>query len=83
MNKKYLDRISFEALLKYEKLLKTTTPILIVAIAIIVICSVFTTAMRGFSTFTVIPAVFVPILYFQLTKLKKIQTEIENRRWTL
>ncbi|RYE36560.1 MAG: hypothetical protein EOP48_29505 [Sphingobacteriales bacterium] len=80
MNKKYLDQMSFEALLKYEKLLNRTTPILIVSVAVIVICNAFLILQSGFSTFTVLPAVFIPMLYFQLVKLRRIKAEVENRR---
>jgi len=79
MNKERRDQMSFEALVKYEKLIEITTIIMIVAVPIIVICGVYLTVKQGFSTFTVTPLLFVPMLILQLAKLKRIQAEVEGR----
>ena len=82
MNKEYISQMSLEALNKRAKWLGITTLCISLCVMIMAVSGIYTTIKQGFSMFTVLPAIFLPMLIMQWSSLKKIKAEIEARNTT-
>ncbi|RZK78981.1 MAG: hypothetical protein EOO92_10140 [Pedobacter sp.] len=80
MNKEYISQMSLEELNKRAKWLGITTLCIAVCVIIMAVSGVYTTIKQGFSMFTVLPAIFLPMLIMQMSSLRNVKAEIETRK---
>lgn len=72
-------KISLEELKKKEKSAQLATSLLIGMIIVQFIVGVFLTMTQGFSVFTIMPAIFLPIAVLSYNNLKKIKEAIASK----
>ncbi len=74
-----VEEMSDETLLKAEKSFRGIGIITIISFVIMAVLAVVLTAKKGFSVFTVMPVVFLPIYLNTLTTWKKNRAELKKR----
>lgn len=74
-----LEEMSDEALIKAEKAIRGISIVSIVSFVIMAVVAIFLTAKDGFSTFTVLPIVFLPIYLNTFSTWKKNRAELKKR----
>lgn len=79
MKPKSLPEMSLDELKNKEKTLKTAVTVLAVMIFLLFAIGLFLMVKRGFSVFTFLPAVFLPLFTVNLNNLKKTKSEIQSR----
>jgi len=62
-----------------EKALKTAVVILSGMLLILFAITGYLTFVKGFSVFSILPFIFLPIFLINILNLKKIRTEINSR----
>ncbi|MEN9571827.1 MAG: hypothetical protein RL172_3058 [Bacteroidota bacterium] len=77
---KPLNEMTLEELTVREKATKTSIAVMAVAIAIMAITGVYITIKNGFSVFTVMPIIFLSLLFVNVGVLKKIRQEIAAKQ---
>lgn len=80
MKSKNLKEWSVEELLKQQKTIKLVTGILIGMLSTLLILGIFLTFQeKFFNSFVVIPFALSPIVFLNLTTLKKVKEELNLR----
>lgn len=79
MKNENFSNMSLEDLRKKEKSAQLTTSLLIGMIIIQGISGVYLTITQGFSVFTIMPVVFIPIAVISYSNLKKIREVIASK----
>lgn len=79
MQKEDSHKVSLTELKKKEKSAQLLTSLLIGIIIVQVVVGIFLTVADGFSIFTFMPAVFIPVAVISYSNLKKIKNEIAKR----
>ncbi len=74
-----LEEMSDEALIKAEKAFRGIGIITIVSFVIMAVLAIFLTGRDGFSIFTVMPIVFLPIYLNTFSTWKKNRAELKKR----
>ena len=74
-----LSELSPEQLKLKEKSLKTAVSLLSGMLIVLFAITGFLSYWRGFSVFSVLPFVFLPMLLINIVNLRKIRTEIASR----
>jgi membrane-associated HD superfamily phosphohydrolase len=80
MAQKQFSEMTEEELKKRKN--ELTFAIIISAIAIIImsVTSIMSYSRKGYSTFTILPLIFIPLLTINLINLKKIKAELALRK---
>lgn len=79
MKERDLSNLTSEELKAKEKMLKTSTILILVSIAIMLICGiVFITKMRS-PIFTILPIAFLPLIITLSKQSKNIKEELQKR----
>ncbi len=73
-------QMTLEELKKKEKSTQTATYALIGIMIVQCLTGVYLTYVQGFSVFTIMPVVFIPIAVMSFGSLKKIREEIASRK---
>ncbi len=74
-----LSELSQEQLKLKEKTLKGAVGILSGMLLVLFAVTGYLTYLRGFSVFTMLPFIFLPIFLINIINLKKIRSEITSR----
>ena len=74
-----LEEMSDEALIKLEKAFRGISIITIFSFVVMVVVAIFITGKKGFSIFTVMPIVFLPIYLNAVSTWKKNRAELKKR----
>lgn len=80
MKTKQSKELSIEELQSKEKKSKIVIAIFGGMIVLMLISSMVLTMMQGFTVFSVLPVAFLPLLSVLFANLKKIQTEIAEKK---
>lgn len=76
---KQLSEMSLDELKNQEKKLRGTVGAFVGIIVIMVIAGVILTFQKGFTIFTVMPIIFLPLMTVSINNLKKVKAEISSR----
>ncbi|MES2518727.1 MAG: redox-active disulfide protein 2 [Bacteroidota bacterium] len=80
MKSKNLKEWSVEELLKQQKTIKLVTGVLIGMLSTLLIIGISLTFQeKSFASFIVIPIALLPIVFLNLTTLKKVKEELNSR----
>jgi hypothetical protein len=80
MKSKNLSELSIEELIKQQKTIKTVTSVLAVMLFVLMLLGIWLAFQKpGFLVFIVIPFTLMPLLIFNITSLKKVNTELSSR----
>lgn len=80
MAQKPLSEMSLPELEQRAKGLKFVLYFMGSAIFVMVLSGVYLTYLQGFNVFTILPFMFIAILFGSISQLKKINQEIESRK---
>jgi uncharacterized membrane protein YccF (DUF307 family) len=79
MTPQSLDTLSVDELKKKEKVVKTTTGVLIGSVIVMIGAGLYLTIEQGFNAFTILPIAFLPMLMMNFRQLKAIRAELAKR----
>jgi hypothetical protein len=80
MAQKQISEMTTEELNKNLKLMRVAIAVISASIGVMIVSSVVSYSKKGFSVFTILPLMFVPILTMNIANMKKIKTELESRK---
>ncbi len=80
MAQKQISEMTTEELNKNLKLMRVAIAVISASIGVMIVSSVVSYSKKGFSVFTVLPLMFVPILTMNIANMKKIKAELESRK---
>ncbi len=80
MAQKQISEMTTEELNKNLKLMRVAIAVISASIGVMIVSSVVSYSKKGFSVFTVLPLMFVPILTMNIANMKKIRAELESRK---
>ncbi len=69
-----------EELNRNLKLMRVAIAVISASIGVMIVSAVVSYQQKGFSVFTVLPLMFIPILTMNISNMKKIKTELESRK---
>lgn len=69
-----------EELHRNLKLMRVAIAVISASIGVMIVSSVVSYSKKGFSVFTVLPLMFVPILTMNIANMKKIKAELDTRK---
>lgn len=69
-----------EELNRNLKLMRVAIAVISASIGVMIVSSVVSYSKKGFSVFTVLPLMFVPILTMNIANMKKIKAELDTRK---
>jgi len=79
MTPQSLDTLSVEELKKKEKVVKTSTGVLLGSVILMIGAGLYLTTKQGFNAFTILPIAFLPMLMMSFKQLKAIKAELAKR----
>ncbi|GGD30774.1 redox-active disulfide protein 2 [Flavobacterium orientale] len=79
MKSKKLSERTIEELKKNEKALRILTGLLVAALTVLFIASMYITINTGFTPLVVMPITLVPVVLLNLGTINKIKKEIKSR----
>jgi hypothetical protein len=79
MTPQSLDTLSVEELKKKEKVVKTSTGVLLGSVIVMIGAGLYLTTKQGFNAFTILPSGFLPLLMMNFRQLKAIRAELAKR----
>ncbi len=80
MAQKQIFEMTTEELNKNLKLMRVAIAVISASIGVMIVSSVVSYSKKGFSVFTILPLMFVPILTMNIANMKKIKAELESRK---
>lgn len=80
MAQKQISEMSTEELNKNLKLMRIAIAVISASIGVMIVSAIVSYSKKGFSVFTVLPLMFVPILTMNIANMKKIKTELKARK---
>ncbi len=80
MAQKQISEMTTEELNKNLKLMRVAIAVISASIGVMIVSSVVSYSKKGFSVFTILPLMFVPILTMNIANMKKIKAELESRK---
>ena len=80
MAQKQISEMTTEELNKNLKLMRIAIAVISASIGVMIVSAIVSYSKKGFSVFTVLPLMFVPILTMNIANMKKIKTELESRK---
>ena len=80
MAQKQLPEMTTEELNKNLKLMRVAIAVISASIGVMIVSAIVSYSKKGFSVFTILPAMFVPILTMNIANMKKIKAELALRK---
>jgi hypothetical protein len=80
MAQKQLSEFSTEELNKNLKLLRVAIAVISASIGVMIVSAIVSYSKKGFSVFTILPLLFLPILTMNIVNMKKIKAELQARK---
>lgn len=80
MAQKQISEMTTEELNKNLKLMRVAVAVISASIGVMIISAIVSYNKKGFSVFTILPLMFVPILTMNIANMKKIKAELESRK---
>ena len=80
MAQKQISEMTTEELNKNLKLMRVAVAVISASIGVMIISAIVSYNKKGFSVFTVLPLMFLPILTMNIANMRKIKTELESRK---
>jgi riboflavin transporter FmnP len=80
MKKLDLTQLSIDELLIEQKKRKSAFTLFKFVIGIMIGSAIFSTVMKGFSFFTLLPVFFIPLAFTTKTNYDEVNKEIESRK---
>lgn len=80
MAQKQLSEMTPEELNKNLKLMRVAIAVISASIGVMIVSSIVSYSKKGFSVFTILPVMFVPILTMNIANMKKIKAELDSRK---
>lgn len=80
MAQKQLSEMTTEELNKNLKLMRVAIAVISASIGVMIVSGIVSYSKKGFSTFTILPVMFVPILTMNIANMKKIKAELDSRK---
>ena len=69
-----------EELNRNLKLMRVAIAVISASIGVMIVSAVVSYQQKGFSVFTVLPLMFVPILTMNIANMRKIKAELDTRK---
>lgn len=69
-----------EELNRNLKLMRVAIAVISASIGVMIVSAVVSYQQKGFSVFTVLPLMFVPILTMNIANMRKIKAELDSRK---
>jgi hypothetical protein len=79
MAQKQISEMTTEELTKNLKLMRVAIAVISASIGVMIVSAIVSYLKKGFTVFTVLPAMFVPILTMNIANMKKIKAELQSR----
>ncbi len=80
MAQKQISEMTTEELNRNLKLMRVAIAVISASIGVMIVSAVVSYQQKGFSVFTVLPLMFVPILTMNIANMRKIKTELDSRK---
>ena len=80
MAQKQISEMTTEELNRNLKLMRVAIAVIAASIGVMIVSAVVSYQQKGFSVFTVLPLMFVPILTMNIANMRKIKTELDSRK---
>ena len=80
MAQKQISEMTTEELNKNLKLMRIAIAVISASIGVMIVSAIVSYSKKGFSVFTVLPLMFVPILTMNIANMRKIKTELDSRK---
>jgi len=80
MAQKQLSEMTTEELNKNLKLMRVAIAVISASIGVMIVSGIVSYSKKGFSVFTILPVMFVPILTMNIANMKKIKAELDSRK---
>ncbi len=80
MAQKQISEMTTEELNKNLKLMRVAVAVISASIGVMIISAIVSYNKKGFSVFTVLPLMFLPILTMNIANMRKIKTELDSRK---
>ena len=80
MAQKQISEMTIEELNRNLKLMRVAIAVISASIGVMIVSAVVSYQQKGFSVFTVLPLMFVPILTMNIANMRKIKTELDSRK---
>ena len=80
MAQKQLSEMTTEELNKNLKLMRVAIAVISASIGVMIVSAILNYSKKGFTVFTVLPLMFVPILTMNIANMKKIKAELIARK---
>nr|WP_294908038.1 hypothetical protein [uncultured Lacibacter sp.] len=80
MAQKQISEMTTEELNRNLKLMRVAIAVISASIGVMIVSAVVSYQQKGFSVFTVLPLMFVPILTMNIANMRKIKTELQSRK---
>jgi hypothetical protein len=80
MAQKQLSEMTTEELNRNLKLMRIAIAVIAASIGVMIVSAVVSYSKKGFSVFTVLPIMFVPIFTMNIANMKKIKAELDSRK---
>lgn len=69
-----------EELNRNLKLMRVAIAVISASIGVMIVSAVVSYQQKGFSVFTILPLMFLPILMMNIANMRKIKTELQSRK---
>lgn len=80
MAQKQISEMTTEELNRNLKLMRVAIAVISASIGVMIVSAVVSYQQKGFSVFTVLPLMFVPILTMNIANMRKIKAELDSRK---
>jgi uncharacterized membrane protein len=80
MANKQLSEMSEDELLKRQKEMTVAVVLLSITVSIMLVSAIFVFIKKGFTTTTILPVAFLPLVIINFLSLKKIKAELASRK---
>ncbi|NCU06057.1 MAG: redox-active disulfide protein 2 [Chitinophagaceae bacterium] len=80
MAQKQISEMTTEELNKNLKLMRIAIAVISASIGVMIVSAIVSYSKKGFSVFTILPLMFIPILTMNIANMKKIKTELQSRK---
>ncbi|TWI83750.1 hypothetical protein IQ13_1864 [Lacibacter cauensis] len=80
MAQKQISEMTTEELNRNLKLMRVAIAVISASIGVMIVSAVVSYQQKGFSVFTILPLMFLPILMMNIANMRKIKTELQSRK---
>lgn len=80
MAQKQISEMTTEKLNRNLKLMRVAIAVISASIGVMIVSAVVSYQQKGFSVFTILPLMFLPILMMNIANMRKIKTELQSRK---